>query len=371
MEDFVQLLKDKFKILRTQDVTRFISKNENILEFVLEKTHFINNLYVDIPMFQRLWHILNDNYKPNKCKNCDNYTNFKTMTLGYNESCSQTCMIKHRPPRIYTKEELERLSKSMSGENGPMYGKSVYSVWVEKYGVEEADKREVKFRSKQSKSMKIVYDNSSQEQKNKSIHKGEKNGMYGKSIYDVWLFELGKEGADKRMAEFKLLQSSLSSGENNPMFGKPSPKGSGNGWCGWFMPNGWFFRSLRELSYMINEIYNKNLYWENGELKKYKIKYVDWEGKTRNYFPDFIVGDKYMIECKPKKLHNSPNVVAKKKGAEKFCKENGLEYKLVDQDKVEYKIMVKLHDEGIIKFTDRYEEKFKTYIHKESNLKRS
>ncbi len=31
-----------------------------------------------------------------------------------------------------------------SGENNPMYGKSAYNMWVEKYGKEEADKKQKK-----------------------------------------------------------------------------------------------------------------------------------------------------------------------------------------------------------------------------------
>lgn len=44
-----------------------------------------------------------------------------------------------------TKETDKRVEKlSHKGENNPMFGKSVYSVWVEKYGKEEADMRQEK-----------------------------------------------------------------------------------------------------------------------------------------------------------------------------------------------------------------------------------
>ncbi|MBR4316812.1 MAG: hypothetical protein IKP65_07630 [Alphaproteobacteria bacterium] len=45
------------------------------------------------------------------------------------------------------------------------------------------------------------------------------------------------------MIELKKKYSEKSKGKNNPMYGKPAPKGSGNGVSGWY--KGWFFRSLR------------------------------------------------------------------------------------------------------------------------------
>ena len=80
------------------------------------------------------------------------------------------------------------------------------------------------------------------------------------------------------------------------MYGKPSPQGSGNGWSGWY--KGWYFRSLLELSYMILVIERFNISWSNGE--KIKITYKNFSGINRNYFPDFLLNNKYIIEIKPK-----------------------------------------------------------------------
>jgi hypothetical protein len=49
---------------------------------------------------------------------------------------------------------------------------------------------------------------------------GEKNGMFGKSIYDVWLEKYGKDEADKMLIDFKEKCRKNSSGEKNGMFGK-------------------------------------------------------------------------------------------------------------------------------------------------------
>ena len=47
--------------------------------------------------------------------------------------------------------------------------------------------------------------------------------------------------------------SASMSGEQNPMFGKQTPTGAGNGWSGWYKD--WYFRSLGELSYVVNVLH--------------------------------------------------------------------------------------------------------------------
>lgn len=159
---------------------------------------------------------------------------------------------------------------------------------------------------------------------------GEKNGMTGKHIPNK---NKGRNFDQiygiKKSNEIRKKLSKASSGSNNPMFGKPSPKGSGNGISGWY--NGWYFRSLHELSFMINVIECFEFNWINGE--SIPIKYIDFLGKERTYFPDFIINERYMIEIKPKKLHKSDEVIRKSEAASQFCKLNGLIYKLVDPSK--------------------------------------
>jgi hypothetical protein len=163
----------------------------------------------------------------------------------------------------------------------------------------------------------------------------------------------GKEKALK----MKNRLSVLNSGENNGMFGKPSPKGTGNGWSGWY--KNWYFRSLRELSFMINYIERFNLKWQTLENKKYAIPYINYEGTKRNYFPDFLINNKYIIEVKPKKLWNSIDVKNKKDAAEKFCEKNNLIYKLIDPFQISEKIILNLYMTKQIIFSSKYEEKFK------------
>lgn len=186
---------------------------------------------------------------------------------------------------------------------------------------------------------------------------GKNNGRFGKgSLYDIWLEKYGEEEAKRRDLEWRSKLSNHFSGENNPMYGKPSPNGSGNGWSGWY--KNWFFRSLRELSFMINYIEKNNFAWENGEQKKYRISYVDWQGKNRNYFPDFVIENKTMVECKPKRLQKSINVIKKSQAAEEFCKNHNLEFLMIEPEILKLEEIKKLHNLRKIKFTEKYEKKF-------------
>lgn len=174
-------------------------------------------------------------------------------------------------------------------------------------------------------------------------------------LYNIWLEKYGKEIADQKLQLFKNKQSLNQSGINNPMYGKPSPQGSGNGWSGWY--KNWYFRSLRELSYMIKVLEDQGLTWEIPD-KNFKIPYIDYTGQSRTYFPDFIVDNK-IIEIKPYKLHNTPKVLAKKKAAEDFCKSKNMNYELIDPILLSEEEIKLLYLSGQIKFLDKYDLKFK------------
>lgn len=190
---------------------------------------------------------------------------------------------------------------------------------------------------------------------------GKNNGMFGKS------YESNKKGKSydeiygkEKSNEIKRKLSKLSTGKNNPMYGKPSPQGSGNGWSGWY--NDWYFRSLRELSYVVNVIERFNLKWKSAE--SIKIPYINENGEAKNYFPDFLINDKYLIEIKPKKLFKSAQVIQKKTAAEEYCKRNKLIYKLISPRILTDLELIELVNQKKIKFLPRYHKKFLEYTKK-------
>jgi len=230
---------------------------------------------------------------------------------------------------------------SNNGENNPFYGKKHTEETKEKMRLVEKDYSYVKtdeFKEKMS-----------------SVTKGSKNAMYGKKIYDIWIKKYGKEKANELEIKRRYNMSNSMSGKNNPMYGKPSPKGSGVGWKGWI--NETYFRSLREACFIINCIENN----KDFKCAEYiKIEYVDCLGHNRTYRPDFII-DNELIEIKPKRLHSSPNNLLKFEAAKKYCENNNLTFNVIDFEICVEKIK-EFKNQNKLKFAGKYEERFNNYV---------
>ena len=144
-------------------------------------------------------------------------------------------------------------------------------------------------------------------------------------------------------------------GESNPMFGKSPPKSSGSGIKGWYYHQ--FFRSLRELSYMIF-LDKSGKRWETAESSKFRIHYINPNtSKPATYVADFIVEDKLLVECKPKNLQDTKINQAKSAAAEKFCKENSLVYQIIDPELISWEQLFQLIDCSIVTLTERTKRK--------------
>lgn len=180
-----------------------------------------------------------------------------------------------------------------------------------------------------------------------SITSGKQNGMYGKNVYNVWVKKYGKGEADRRDTVRRKKWSKALSGKNNPMYGKPSPKKSGKGFSGWY--NKIFFRSLRELKYLLY-MEQCGIKWENAEKAKYAVEYKGFNGQDRVYYPDFILPElKLVIECKPKRLCQTPLNKLKKLAAIKHFKRIGFAYKMLDPGIVEIDELKQLINSGKVK----------------------
>ena len=179
-----------------------------------------------------------------------------------------------------------------------------------------------------------------------------------KTNYEYWVIKYGREIADSKLLDFSKKISDINSGSGNPMYGKPSPIGSGNGWSGWYKD--WYFRSLLELSYMIFIIERFNLNWEKGESIKYRVSY-NFNKIARSYFPDFIIG-RYMIECKPKSLWKTDVNKLKFENAEKYCNSIGMKFKVVECRKIKPDELITKYLSGDIKFIKKYEDRIKKLI---------
>ncbi len=175
-----------------------------------------------------------------------------------------------------------------------------------------------------------------------------------RSPYQCWVDSYGQEEADRRRSIYNAKASKRNSGKGNLMYGKPSPQGAGNGWKGWY--RGQYFRSLREASFMI-AMDKTGTPWQSAETMK--IPYT-LDGVPRTYRPDYIVGNK-VIEIKPKKLHNTPTIVAKHTAATLYCQERGLAYELMDMA-IDPLVIHQAWEEGSVRFDRDYEQRFLAYV---------
>lgn len=216
------------------------------------------------------------------------------------------------------------------------------------YGKKHKNESKIKMASDRSFMQTIEY-----KKKMSKVMTGRNLGI---NIYDIWVQSYGKEEADIKLENLKKKRSLNAIGCKNPMYGKPSPHGSGNGWSGWYKD--WYFRSIKELSYMINVIEKQKLSWRSAEITDYKIPYLDFNNQLRNYYADFIINEIKLVEIKPVRLHNTPLVMLKKQAAEKFCLKKGMTYELLDIKPVSYEELYILHRKKELVFLKKYEEKF-------------
>jgi hypothetical protein len=285
------------------------------------------------------------------CPECDKELtygtkrNWEKAEAGNNlcRSCSRKAYF--RTPE--SKENRERLGKysrqHFNGDGNPFYGRSHSQETIRKI----QQNRDVS-----------AFKTDGFKEKMSRVTSGTNNPMYDRNVYNIWVQKYGEEEARKRMADLSAKRSENSSGEKNPMYGKPAPKGSGNGWGGWY--KGWYFRSLKELSYMLYVIEPNNYVWKNAECKELSIPYVDHLGAQRTYRADFLLEDQLLIEVKPKALMETAINKLKKKAAERFCAARGLEYRMVDVKTIEHSELLALCQKGLVKLGDptRLEKKY-------------
>lgn len=83
------------------------------------------------------------------------------------------------------------------------------------------------------------------------------------------------------------------------------------------------------------------------------------EGKQKTYFSDFLIEDKYLVECKPKKLQGSITIKSKIVGANIFCENKKLKYKLRCVKILNELVIKQLVENNIVTFLPRYQAKYK------------
>lgn len=243
-------------------------------------------------------------------------------------------------------EHIAKNRIANSGSNNAMYGISMKQRLINKYG-DEADIKFEEFKQNVSK-----------------VTSGKNNPAYGKTNKEYCFNAWQKKGLTLEECKEKyehLFDNRNLFGEKNGMYGKPSPEKSGYGINGWY--RGIHFRSLLELSYIVYLDENK-ISWVGAE-GKIRIKYFDTNNKAKTYSPDFIINEKEVIEVKPKNLYRHNKL--KFEAGRKWCEENNYEYKVITPDYLSDDVIYKMWNDKIITFS---EISLKRMIEKFNNAKR-
>jgi hypothetical protein len=177
-----------------------------------------------------------------------------------------------------------------------------------------------------------------------SLTFGKLNPMYGKKVFDIWVEKYGIEEAKKREIAWKAKISLKKKGNNNSMYGKETPLKAGTGIHGWYKT--FYFRSLHELKFIL---VCKRFGLRIKSAENLRIKYLSYTGNERTYSPDYVVDDKYLVEVKPLRLHDTPLNALKFESAKKYCDENNLKFKVLDFGIVYQHELDKLISNKIIK----------------------
>jgi endogenous inhibitor of DNA gyrase (YacG/DUF329 family) len=305
------------------------------------------------------------NKKNNKCIACANKLGkLKEKKVEFNRNCP-ICNTK----LFYSSEEgLQSAIKNNNlckvcakkesniGKSNPMQGRNFYDVWLEKYGKEEADKKQKQWQENICK------------RKNKGKDNPNYGGKYSRFEGAIKWCQENQKGkkfeeiyGEERAKEIKRKLSNASSGSNNPMYGKEAPNGSGNGWSGHY--KGHYFRSMLELYYLIYLIDN-DINFEKGEQKKFYVPYK-FDNINKTYRPDYyLIDNDEVIEIKPSALLN---IKINKLKFEAARQKYGDKFKILTEKeivKIELDYLYNLYIDKIIVFDKGYDVKFENYYNK-------
>lgn len=200
---------------------------------------------------------------------------------------------------MYGHERASEIKQKFNrmGKNNPMYGRWYYDVWVEKYGKEEADKRQQIINEKMC---------------------GENNPNFGK----------------KRSDEFKkMLSERMLKKENNPVYKEgvidkiiqTKSKRNHYGYKQGYYNDEYYHSSYElELMELLDNI--DDIVWSKKHT--HKIPYIDTEGKWRYYIPDFVVHGFNKPIIWETKGRITKNDIHKAIAAKVYCDLYGYEYLL-------------------------------------------
>lgn len=226
-----------------------------------------------------------------------------------------------------TEEDRAARCELVTGENNPMHGKSVFDIWVEKYGREEAEAR-------RRKSSVIHQHNTTQLWEDPEYRQKVVSGATGKTRTEDFR-ENQRQNAIAQMADPKQREIRSEAMRRSWEDGVLTEAVVSNqyGSSGYYL--GVFYASKLERSRM-EYLDSQSVPWERYSVQKFPFRFhYEWEGKTCLYLPDLVLdldGEIVIEEVKQTADGLSEKERAKIQCGIETCLEHGLTYRVVYRD---------------------------------------
>ena len=238
-----------------------------------------------------------------------------------------TCSECGSPKRKKSKRCAKCSFKHRSGENNSMFGKSVFGIWVSKYGLEEANKRQARQSLKKSNTFAGLWKDPKYREKIITAVTGNERSQEFKDLQRKHAFEQMKDPEQIRMRSESM--------SNSYETGKIIPQGHKNMYGNKGIWNGIPYMSKCELKRM-QLLTRLEINWKRYEVNDFPFRiHYEFGGKKHLYIPDFVIrkDGRVIIEelkIRPKKLNEKET--AKKTAAERILRDNSIEYRIVSHD---------------------------------------
>lgn len=213
------------------------------------------------------------------------------------------------------------------GEMNPMAGRSVYDVWCEKYGKEEADRRESVRSLLSATASKKNWDNPVYRKAIKDATTGLKRTEEFRQKQSRNAFRQFEDQSQRDLRS-EAIKASFARGSHSADTMASNQFGTRG-----FNEDGIFFASNVERQRMAF-LKESGLSWKRYEVNDFDFRITyEWAGKSHLYLPDFVIFDDGKViveEMKSNLKHISEREWAKAKAAGPFLKERGFVYRLID-----------------------------------------
>lgn len=230
------------------------------------------------------------------CKICNNKILKKNKT-GYcsthrRYSKGKKCIVCNCELLNRSKTDFCNKHRSRSGKNNAMYGKSVFDCWVEKYGLEVAQKREKERVEKTSAASKKCWENDAYREKIITGLTGKKRTQEFKDLQKKNAIDQMKDPKQREIRSTAIKKSWIA-GTHDPDHISLNAYGKRG-----FTEDNIFYASKIEHK-RINFLNESLITWKRYSVNdfEWRIKYT-FEGSEHLYLPDFVIfdDDKIIIE---------------------------------------------------------------------------